>query len=74
MLQEYLKYHNLTSLPNAQKPKSSSNDVVQPWRVVAAHENGGNINKYQQGGNMNDQELQKAFMAYLIEDAAAQGM
>ena len=31
---------------------------------------------YQQGGTMgaNDQELQKAFMAFLIEDAAAQGM
>lgn len=31
---------------------------------------------YQQGGAMgvNDQELQKAFMAFLIEDAAAQGM
>lgn len=74
MLSEYLKYNNLTSLPNAQKPKSSSNNVVQPWRVVAAHKNGGNVNKYQQGGNMNDKELQKAFMTYLIEDAAAQGM
>lgn len=36
--------------------------------------NGGNINKFAGGGNMNDQELQKAFMTYLIEDAAAQGM
>lgn len=36
---------------------------------------GGQINKHQQGGTMqNEQELQKAFMAYLIEDAAAQGM
>ena len=36
---------------------------------------GGQINKHQQGGAMqNEQELQKAFMAYLIEDAAAQGM
>ena len=38
------------------------------------HKNGGNINKFAGGGNMNDQELQKAFMAYLIEDAATQGM
>lgn len=31
--------------------------------------------KFQQGGQMNnDQELQRAFMAFLIEDAAAQGM
>jgi hypothetical protein len=37
--------------------------------------NGGIINKHQQGGTMqNEQELQKAFMAFLIEDAAAQGM
>lgn len=39
------------------------------------HKKGGRINKHQQGGAMqNEQELQKAFMAYLIEDAAAQGM
>jgi hypothetical protein len=38
--------------------------------------NGGIITKkYQQGGNMNqEQEIQKAFMAFLIEDAAAQGV
>ena len=36
---------------------------------------GGNINKFQQGGSVNnEQELQKAFMAFLIEDAAAQGV
>lgn len=36
---------------------------------------GGRINKHQQGGTMgNQEELQKAFMAFLIEDAAAQGM
>lgn len=36
---------------------------------------GGIINKYKQGNKMNnEQELQKAFMAYLIEDAAAQGV
>lgn len=35
-----------------------------------------NVRYQQQGGTMgaNDQELQKAFMAFLIEDAAAQGM
>lgn len=35
-----------------------------------------NVRYQQQGGTMgvNDQELQQAFMAYLIEDAAAQGM
>jgi len=33
------------------------------------------VAKHQQGGTMqNEQELQKAFMAFLIEDAAAQGM
>lgn len=37
--------------------------------------NGGSLNKYQQGGTMNnEQELQKAFMAFLIEDAAKQGV
>lgn len=37
---------------------------------------GGLINKHQQGGTManNEQELQKAFMAFLIEDAATQGV
>ena len=39
------------------------------------NKNGGEINKYQKGGNMNNQEeLQKAFMTFLIEDARAQGM
>lgn len=38
-------------------------------------QDGGSINYYQQGGNMNqEQEIQKAFMAFLIEDAAAQGV
>jgi hypothetical protein len=42
---------------------------------VFKRKNGGIINKHQQGGTMqNEQELQKAFMAFLIEDAAAQGM
>lgn len=37
--------------------------------------NGGSLNKYQQGGTMNnEQELQKAFMAFLIEDASTQGI
>lgn len=40
------------------------------YQVVA-----NNPTKYQQGGRMNNQEeIQKAFMAYLIEDAAAQGV
>lgn len=35
----------------------------------------GHTTKFQQGGTMNNQqELQKAFMAYLIQDAAAQGI
>ena len=43
--------------------------------VIITYNIGGQINKHQQGGTMqNEQELQKAFMAYLIEDAAAQGM
>lgn len=43
---------------------------------VDYNKQGGLINKHQQGGTManNEQELQKAFMAFLIEDAAAQGM
>jgi hypothetical protein len=38
------------------------------------HKNGGNINKFAGGGNMNDKELQKAFVAFLIQDAEAQGI
>lgn len=43
---------------------------------VDYNKQGGLINKHQQGGTManNEQELQKAFMAFLIEDAAAQGV
>ena len=48
---------------------------LQPGRTTTnMYKNGGNINKFAGGGNMNEQELQKAFMTYLIEDAAAQGM
>ncbi len=37
--------------------------------------NGGSLNKYQQGGSMNNkEEMQKAFMAFLIEDASTQGI
>lgn len=44
-------------------------------RYTKRNKNGGTINKYKQGNKMNnEQELQKAFMAYLIEDAAAQGV
>ena len=44
---------------------------LQPGRTTS-HKVGG---KFQQGGTMqNEQKLQKAFMAFLIEDAAAQGM
>jgi hypothetical protein len=44
-------------------------------RYTKRNKNGGTINKYKQGNKMNNQEeLQKAFMAYLIEDAAAQGV
>lgn len=50
------------------------NKVTNPrWE---SYGNRVNVRYQQQGGTMgaNDQELQKAFMAYLIEDAAAQGM
>jgi hypothetical protein len=44
-------------------------------RLTGFMKSGGIINKYKQGNRMNnEQELQKAFMAYLIEDAAAQGV
>ena len=44
-------------------------------RYTKRNKNGGTINKYKQGNKMNnEQELQKAFMAYLIEDAAAKGV
>ena len=43
--------------------------------LLMSYNKGGQINKHQQGGTMgNQEELQKAFMAFLIEDAAAQGM
>lgn len=76
MLQEYLKYHNMKSLPeqNSQQSNNIMNNFYSQFGNLPYKKQGGNINKYQQGGNMNDQELQKAFMAYLIEDAAAQGM
>lgn len=51
---------------------TSFSDFSHPSGI---NQNDGQINKHQQGGTMqNEQELQKAFMAYLIEDAAAQGM
>lgn len=44
-------------------------------KKATVYQNGGQINKYQQGGTMNnEQELQKAFMAFLIEDASTQGI
>ena len=37
--------------------------------------NGGNINKFSNGGKqMNEQEMQKAFVQFLIQDAQAQGI
>lgn len=52
--------------------KTQKNHIyLQPGRTTS-HKVGG---KFQQGGTMqNEQKLQKAFMAYLIEDAAAQGV
>ena len=50
-------------------------DYYNAARRVGLSKQGGRINKHQQGGTMgNQEELQKAFMAFLIEDAAAQGM
>lgn len=49
--------------------------VQDPLKFYGRKKNGGTINKYKQGNKMNNQEeLQKAFMAYLIEDAAANGV
>lgn len=47
-----------------------------PLDIQQMYKQGGLINKHQQGGTMvnNEQELQKAFMAFLIEDATTQGM
>lgn len=40
-----------------------------------SYKNGGSLNKYQQGGSMNNtEEMQRAFMAFLIEDASTQGI
>lgn len=52
------------------------NEFVQdPLKFYGKKKNGGTINKYKQGNKMNnEQELQKAFMVYLIEDAATQGV
>ena len=66
MLQEYFKFHNIQGFAQPEQTKHK----LSPWV-----KRGGQINKHQQGGTMqNEQELQKAFMAFLIEDAAAQGM
>jgi hypothetical protein len=83
MLQQYLKFHNLNSLPQQRSNKFDAGQEAiirskyspeEANRILGINRNGGVINKFAGGGNMNDQELQKAFMAYLIEDAAAQGM
>lgn len=59
-----------------QRDDSRQPIYLQPGRTTAnMRKNGGSINKFAGGGKqMNEQELQKAFMAYLIEDAATQGM
>jgi hypothetical protein len=83
MLQQYLKFHNLNSLPQQRSNKFDAGQEAiirskyspeEANRILGINRNGGVINKFAGGGNMNDQELQKAFMAYLIEDAAVQGM
>lgn len=49
--------------------------IQDPLKFYGRKKNGGTINKYKQGNKMNNQEeLQRAFMAYLIEDAAANGV
>lgn len=54
-----------------------SQDDVLNNRMIKGHsyKNGGSLNKYQQGGSMNNrEEIQRAFMAFLIEDASTQGI
>lgn len=51
------------------------NDFIQNPFILFNKDKEGNITRKKQGGKMNnEQELQRAFMAYLIEDAAAQGV
>lgn len=49
---------------------------LQPGRTTAnMHKNGGNINKFAGGGKqMNEQQMQEAFVQFLIQDAQAQGI
>ena len=69
--QRMLPGNGQQALPGSGKRFGWMQDIADD---VTWFRNGGNINKFAGGGNMNDQELQKAFMTYLIEDAAAQGM
>ena len=69
--QRMLPGNGQQALPGSGKRFGWMQDIAND---VTWFRNGGNINKFAGGGNMNDQELQKAFMTYLIEDAAAQGM
>lgn len=67
---------------NNPMPQNTASPEYQKWLIEYRYaksknflKTGGTINKYKQGNKMNnEQELQKAFMAYLIEDAAAQGV
>lgn len=53
----------------------SSKPKVNPVQATTSRYTMGNTTKFQQGGTMNNQqELQKAFVAYLIQDAQSQGV
>ena len=88
-MERYLnKYHNANYSMNNPEQKKILQDLINNYYDLKEtkfggkyyqkkqFKQGGLINKHQQGGTManNEQELQKAFMAFLIEDAAAQGM
>ncbi len=46
---------------------NSSNSSNEPAYESNLLKEGGTINKYQQGGSMNEQQMQQAFMAYLAD-------
>ena len=56
------------------KTYNDENDLIASYKPIKPKTKVTYFRKHQQGGTMNNQqELQKAFMAYLIQDAQAQG-
>ena len=84
MLQQYLKFHNLNSLPQQRSSKFDAGQEAiirskyspeEANRILGINRNGGIINKFAGGGKqMNEQQMQEAFVQFLIQDAQAQGI